>query len=30
MALPNPIGDPGVVDGTKRKVATMAKNKVFN
>ena len=30
MALPNPIEDPGVVDGTKRKVATMAKNKIFD
>lgn len=28
--MTNPIEDPGVVDGTKRKVATMAKNKIFD
>ena len=28
--MTNPIEDPEVVDGTKRKVATMAKNKIFD
>ena len=28
--MTNPIEDPGVIDGTKRKVVTMAKNKIFD
>ena len=28
--MTNPIEDPGVVDSTKRKVTTMAKNKIFD